>query len=190
MKYLKIFLGILLVLIILFFVKGMIAPKVSYESTITVNKSAAESWAVMSDQSKMSKWIKGFLRSELVSGTENTPGAVSHVYVDNGGKEIMMKETIVSVNESDHLKMKFSMDMMDMDYEIRFKEEGANTVITTSSETIGNGMFNKSIVSFMSSLMKTQEDENLSSLKKLIEENTTDYFPVPESVTDEISENE
>jgi len=184
MKYLKILLGIILLLVIFFFAKGLLTPSVDYENTVTVDKSAQESWAVMSDESNLPKWIDGFIRSELVSGTENTVGAVSHVYVDEGGTEMMMKETIVSVKEGDHLSMKFEMDMMNMDYEIHFKEQGDKTVISSKSSTVGNGIFYKSILSFMPSAMKAQEEKNLNSLKKLIDENAKDYFqekkPFPE----------
>jgi hypothetical protein len=96
MKYLKYLLGILLLLVILFFAIGMITPSVSYESEVTVNKSADEAWAVMSDESKMSQWISGFKRTEPVSGEPNTIGAVSKVYVEDNGEEIVMEETVTN----------------------------------------------------------------------------------------------
>lgn len=37
----------------------------------------------------------------------------------------------------------------------------------------------RSILSFMTGTMQSQEDENLNNLKQVIESNTTDYFPAP-----------
>ena len=177
MKFLKILIGILLVLVLLFFGRGLLTPSVNYESKIAVNKPAKEAWAVMSDEANLPKWIKGFKKTELVSGTANTIGAVSKVYVEEEGQETIMKETITDIKLHEKMAMKFSMDFMDMDYEMNFKEKDGKTTITTNSTTYGNGLFAKSIVSFIQGAMKTQEDENLNNLKKLIEANTKNYFP-------------
>jgi len=180
MKYLKYLLYLVLVLAGIFFGKGLLTPSVYYESEIVVNKSAKESWAVMSDETNLPKWIKGFIRTELVSGTPNTVGAISNVYVDEGGKEMMMKETVTAIKLYEQLGMNFSMDFMDMDYEMLFKEkEDGKTTITSKSTTVGNGILAKSIISFMPGSMKAQEDENMNTLKGLIEGNTKDYFPEP-----------
>lgn len=175
MKYLKYLLGLILLVVIIFFGKGLLTPSVSYESEIVVNKSAAESWAVMSDESKLSQWIKEVKKIELVSGTPNTVGAVSNIHVVDGGQEMVMKETITKMTPNELMAMTFTMDFMDMDYEMHMKEEGGKTTITSKSTTTGNGIFAKSMLSFMGGSMKTQEDNNLNNLKKLIEENTTTY---------------
>jgi len=186
MKYLKYLLFLIIILALIFFGNGMLTPSVSYENEIVVNKPANESWAVMSDESNLPKWIEGFKRTELVSGMENTVGAVSKVYVEENGDEMMMEETITAVKPNEHMAMTFTMDFMDMDYEMLFKEKDGKTTISSKSTTMGNGIFAKSLISFMSGSMKEQEDKNLNNLKKIIEENTKNYFPeaVPETVID------
>lgn len=179
MKYLKYLLIIIGVLTILFIGKGLLTPTISYECEVMVNKPIQESWAVMSDASKIPEWIKGFKRTELISGTERTVGAVSNVYVEDSGQEMVMQETVTAVKPEELLAMKFTMDFMNMDYEVFFKEEGNKTLIRSKSITEGNGIFAKSIVSFMPASMKAQEEENLNNLKMVIEKNTKDYFPNP-----------
>ena len=177
MKYLKYVLLLLAVLVLLFFGKGLLTPSISYECEVTVDKPAAEAWAVMSDETSLPKWIDGFIRTEHVRGTPKTVGAVSHVYVDENGQETMMQETITDLVEHEHMGMAFTMDFMDMDYDMHFKEENGKTQIRTTSVTRGNGVFAKSIISFMPSAMKAQEEANLQNLKKLIDNNTKNYFP-------------
>ena len=72
------------------------------------------------------------------------------------------------------------MDFMDMDYEITFDEVRGGTKIKSKSKTIGNGMFAKSLIALIIGSMKEQEDINMNNLKKLIEENKTNYFPKSE----------
>jgi len=188
MKYLKYLLGVILLLLIIFFGRGLLTPSIYYESEVAVKKSAKEAWAVMSDEANLPKWIKGFKRTELVSGTENTIGSVSNVYVEEGGEEMVMQETIINSKLNELLAMKFTMDFMDMDYEMYFTEEGGKTTIKTKSTTVGNGLFAKSMISFMQGSMQAQEDENLTILKKLIEENTKNYFPEPKLETADVME--
>lgn len=175
MKYLKYLLGFILLIAIIFFGKGLLTPSIYYESEIVVNKSAEESWAVMSDETKLSQWIKEVTKIELISGTANTVGAVSKIYVEDGGQEMVMEETVKAVKPNELLSMSFTMDFMDMDYEMHLKEKEGKTTIITKSTTTGNGLFAKSMVSFMTSSMETQENENLINLKTLIEANTTEY---------------
>ena len=66
-----------------------------------------------------------------------------------------------------------------MDYQVDFTEKDGKTHIKSSTVTKGVGMFMRSMVSFMKNSMQDQEDENMNNLKKLIEENTTNYFPSP-----------
>lgn len=176
MKILKYLLALIILLALLFFLKGIMTPSIGYKSEVIVDKPAAEAWAVMSDIDKMPKWLKGFKRTEHVSGTPNTAGAVSNIYIEENGKEMVMRETINKIVDEELLDMTFSMDFMDMDYKMSLSESGGKTTISSQSTTTGNGALAKSIVSFMTSAMKKQEDENLNSLKKLIEENTDNYF--------------
>lgn len=190
MKYLKYLLYLIIILGLLFIGKGFITPSIAYENEIVVNKPANESWAVMSDEANLPKWIKGFKKTELVSGTPNTVGAVSKVYVEENGEEMIMEETITAIKPNELMAMTFTMDFMDMDYEISFNEKDGKTTINSKSKTSGNGMIAKSIVSFMESTMKEQEDKNLNNLKKLIESNTKNYFPEAVVNTTEVAAEE
>lgn len=177
MKFLKYLFLLILILLVIFFGKGLLTPSIDYDCSIAVNKSAAESWAVMSDEANLPKWIEGYKSSKLISGEPNTVGAVTEVTVDNGGQDAVMRETITSITQNELMAMNFTMDFMDMDYEMSFKEAGGQTTITTKSNTRGNGLFAKSMISFMGGSMKKQEEKNLASLKTLIDNNTKDYFP-------------
>jgi len=177
MKYLKYLLILIVVLVLVFIGKGFFTSSIAYKNEVVVNKPANESWAVMSDEANLPKWLKGFKKTELIKGTANTVGAVSKVFVEENGREMIMEETITAIKPNEHLAMTFTMDFMDMQYEIFFKENDGKTTINSKSTVSGNGILYKSMVSFMQGSMKEQEEENLKSLKKIIEENTKNYFP-------------
>ncbi|MEQ9062807.1 MAG: SRPBCC family protein [Vicingaceae bacterium] len=169
MKYLKIFLAVIAVLAIIFFGNGLITPSINYENQVVVNKPAAEVWSVMSDPSNMSEWLPGFLRMEHVSGNPGEVGAVSNIYFDENGEEMVLQETILENVPNERMAMNFTADFMNMNYEMTLDEANGQTTITSISTTEGNGLFAKSILSFMGGTMHTQEEENLTRLKALIE---------------------
>jgi uncharacterized protein YndB with AHSA1/START domain len=176
MKILKILIIVLALLIMGFFALGFTTPSVEYSSTITVEKPIEEAWAIMADETRVSEWLKDVKRMEPVSGTPNTVGAVANIYVDNNGEEMMMQETITKYDVPNIIAMTFTMDFMDMDYEMTLKEKNGKVEISSHSKTTGNGPIAKSIVAMMPSMMKAQEDTNMNNLKKVINENTKNYF--------------
>lgn len=179
MKVLKWILGVLVVLVLLFFSIGMIKSEVIYDCEIMIDKPVAEAWAVAQDPDKMSEWLVGFKRMEHVSGTPGTVGAVSDVYFDNGGTEMTIRETIKEIGPGETIVMLFENELMDMDYTMKMTGEGAQTKLFTSTTTRGNSAAFRSIMAISSSAIKAQEDANLELLKKAIESNTKNYFPKP-----------
>ena len=159
---------------------------------MSVNKPAPEAWAVMSDESKLHNWITGYKKSELISGEKNTVGAVTDIYIEDQGREMVMQETITKFVPNKVMAMSFTSDFMNMDYEISLEDQGNKTMLNTKTSTQGTGMISKSMIALMKGSMFAQEEENLNKLKKVIEENTTDYFPVPEDevkVEDQVIDN-
>ena len=96
-----------------------------------------------------------------------------------------MIETVTSITPNEQVKMDFVMEgVMTMDYTIDFSENDGKTTIKSSTIAKGEGLFMRSIFSFMEGSMQAQEDENMNNLKTLIEENTTNYFPATKPPTE------
>ena len=189
MKYLKYILGLIAVLVIGFLLMGVIKPKLSYDCEIIVEKPAAESWAIVQDEEKMSEWLPGFQKIEHVSGTRGTVGAVSIVYFDNDGQKMSIRETITDIVPDESMSMNFEDDFMDMDYKISLTSINGKTKITSRTTAVGNSIISKSIMTLVGGSIKAQEEANLINLKKTIEQNTKNYFHADEEMI-EINENE
>ena len=189
MKYLKYILGLIAVLVIGFLLMGIIKPKLSYDCEIMVEKSAAESWAVVQDEEKMSEWLPGFQKIEHVSGTPGSVGAVSNVYFDNDGQQMSIRETITEIVPDESISMTFEDDFMNMDYKMSLTSINGKTKINSSTTAVGNGMISKSIMALIGGSIKAQEETNLVNLKKAIEQNTKDYSHADEEFI-KINENE
>ena len=194
MKILKYLLYTILGLIVVFLALGMIYPTVDYGYEITVDKPAKEAWAVSMDESKLSQWLKGYKSTELLSGEQGKEGSTYKITVEPspGEDDFEMIETLVEIQEYERAVMKFDSDMGRFDQVYTFEEKDGKTTMTSSAKITGNGIMTKSMFALMSMFgsFKAQEAENMDALKKVIEENKTDYFPVVEEVIEEGSDSE
>lgn len=175
MKYLKYILGLIAILVIGFFLLGLINSEIAYKCEIVANKPLAESWAVSQDEEKLSDWLEGFQKTKHISGTPGTVGAVSDIYFTDNGQDMVIRETITKIVPNQSISMLFTSDFMNMDYELTMKTENDKTKINSNTVCKGNGAFSKSLIALMKSSFKKQEETNLSLLKKTIENNSKDY---------------
>lgn len=198
MKILKYFLGGLAALLVLFFTIGFLNPSVNYGTEIEVDKPLKEAWAVHKDFSKFDQWLDGFTSIEHLSGEVDAVGSKYKVTVipEEGQPPFIMTETLTSIKDFDHVTLHFDSDMMDFDQTTSFSEKDGKTVIKTDSKVMGKGIVMRSMFALMemtTGSFTVQEAKNIGQLKKVIESNTTDYYPAPvevisEEVLEEISE--
>ena len=183
MKFLKYLFFLIIGLVLAFIAVGFIHPTINYGHEITVSKSAKEAWAVQQDESKFGQWLEGFKSINLISGEAGTVGSKYKIIVQPEGQpDFEMIETVLSVKEFDHMIMELDSDMMLFDQTTSFAEADGKTTIKTTSKVEGKGMMTRSMFALMEILggsFKKQEVANIEALKKVIEENTTDYFPAP-----------
>lgn len=195
MKYLKYFLYVILGLLVIFLAFGLFNPSIHYGHEILVDKSIKEAWAVTQDESKYGDWLKGFKSIELISGKDKAVGSKYKVVVNpgEGQPDFEMIQTVAEVQEFDHAKLLFSSDFMDMEQTISYKEKDGKTSVSTNSSVKGKGIMSRSMFALMEIIagsFTAQETENMEALKKLIEENTTDYYPAPIETSIDVEESD
>ncbi len=190
MKILKYILFAIVGLAIIFFAFGFIKPTINYGHEITVSKSLEEAWAVTQDESKYHLWLEGFKSIDLISGEKGEVGSKYKVVVNpgEGQPDFEMIETVESIEEFDHVDLHFDSDMMDFDQKMLFSETDGEVKVKTESTVTGKNLIMRSMFALMETFggsFQAQEEINIEALKKVIEENTTDYYPEPEVVENE-----
>ena len=184
MKILKYVLYVAIGLAIFFVAIGMMKPSVSYGHKIHTNKSVQEAWGVTQDISKYGQWLDGFKSIDLISGEQGTVGSKYKVIVnpEEGQPDFELIETVISIKEFDHVKLHFDSDMMDFDQTISLSETDGKASVKTESTVRGKGIMMRSMFAVMEMFggaFQKQEESNIDNLKKVINENTTDYYPAP-----------
>ena len=191
MKKLLYVLYVILALVAIYLAFGIFRPVVNYGTEITVDKSIEEAWGVAQDKTKYDQWLEGFKSMELIEGEYFQPGSKYKIVVEPSDEqpEFEMIETIVSLEEFDHVDMHFDSEFMDFEQRIVYSEADGKTTIRSESKVKGEGMMSRSMFAIMElfGAFTKQEKKNFEALKKLIEENTTDYYPTTEVTEEEES---
>jgi len=184
MKILKYILFGLLALVVLFFAVGVLKPTITYGHEITVDKPLREAWAVTKDESKYDQWLEGFQSIELIEGEKDQPGSKYRVVVDpgNGQGEFEMIETLLDIKEFEKVEMHYDSEFMDFEHSFTHAEKDGKATVTSEGTVKAKGLMMRSMFALMEMLtgsFTAQEQKNMEALKKVIEENTTDYYPAP-----------
>jgi len=187
MKILKYIIFFLLAIMLLFLLVGMIKPSVSYGHEILVDKSVEESWEITNDWSKYDQWLEGFQSMELISGNKGEVGSKYKIIVNpgEGQPDFEMIETVKALKKHELVDMHFVSDMMDFEQKIHFGKKDGKTSVRTESKVLGKGIMMRSMFALMEMMggsFQAQEEKNMENLKKLIQVNTTDYFPGAEVI--------
>ncbi|NNC82555.1 MAG: SRPBCC family protein [Flavobacteriales bacterium] len=174
MKFLKYLLFTVLALVLIFFLIGFAKPAVNYGSKVTIDRPVEHVWAVSQDEDLYSEWLEGFQSMERLSGNYMEPGSTYRIIVNpgDGQEDFEMIETLVSIEENEHVEMHFDSEMMDFEQVMTFEEENGKTTVTTDSKVMGKGIFMRSMFATMEMLggaFTQQEQKNMEALKALAE---------------------
>ncbi|NRB51678.1 MAG: SRPBCC family protein [Saprospiraceae bacterium] len=191
MKILRYALLAVVAIVLLFFAVGLFNPSIQYGHEITVEKPVEEVWAIVQDESKYDQWLEGYQGMELIEGRQNEVGSKYKVVVDpgEGQAEFEMIQTLKALEEFNQVHLHYDSDFMDMDQHYTFSESNGQTTFSTQADVRPKGMMMRSMFALMEMLsgsFTAQETKNIEALKKVIEANTTDYYPAPAVAEEEM----
>ena len=84
-----------------------------FKGSIEINKPAELVAELYANTENLKEWQDGFVKKELLSGNEGSPGAVSQLYYSQGGRNMILKETIVSIDLPDSFEGHYHHKHMD-----------------------------------------------------------------------------
>jgi uncharacterized membrane protein len=129
MKAIKIILGIVTVLVIVFFSTGLLIKETTYQVKIEINKPLSEVFSVFNDQEKMSDWLPELKSIEPINVKPGIVGSEYKMTVDNKGQIVEMNEKVMAYILNKKVTLFFDAgDMLKTD-DYNFSEVNGNTLI-------------------------------------------------------------
>jgi hypothetical protein len=169
MKVLKWTLGIVLGLVVCFFMIGVVKPEINYTTSIAVNSTAKEAFRVYNDVSKMAKWLEGFKGITLIKGLPYHTESEYEVIMEVDGKLMKMKETIIAIERNALFAYLLENEMLWCETEVYFKEENGHTEITAVNRVKGKSALWRSLFVLFQKDFEQKATQTYTRLKATIE---------------------
>lgn len=169
MRYVKIILGIIIVLSLVFFALGVIFQEINYTSKIVIKKPVSEVFKIFNDDSKLIEWIPDITSIKPIIQKASKKGNFYEVEVNNKGSKIILEERVLEFVQDERVKLFFKGGGMYKtdDYLFEATSNDVTTLIlkrNIKSESFILGC----MLPLVSSKLSKQDQEYLNNFKKLV----------------------
>ncbi|MDT7832969.1 SRPBCC family protein [Flavobacteriaceae bacterium S356] len=134
MKAIKVILGIIIALTVVFFATGLLIKEVNYEAKVEVNKPLNEVFAMFNDNNNLKQWIpelKSIVALDKKIGV--TGSRYRMIVTDGNGNDIIMEEKVLAYIENEKVTLFFDAQGMLKTDDYTFTSDGSKTIITNRS---------------------------------------------------------
>ena len=133
MKVIKIILGIISVVVIAFFLTGLIVKETTYTAQVSVNKPISNVFKTFNNSENIKKWIPEVKSFEVVNKNPGKTGSVYKIVIDNQGQEITMTEKVMAYVENEKVTLFFDAEGMLKKDDYTFTEKDGVTTVTLNA---------------------------------------------------------
>lgn len=169
MKVIKIILGILVALTVVFFGTGLLIKETSYSTQISVDKPLPEVFELFNDASQLHHWIPELKSIEVLDEKPGKTGSTYRMVVSNQGEDISLKEKVLAYVPNEKVTLFFNADGMLKTDDYKFSTNDEGTLIVNSSKCRSNSFILSCIFPYFKGTFKAQDQSYLDNFKTYIE---------------------
>ncbi|MBL4642339.1 MAG: SRPBCC family protein [Flavobacteriaceae bacterium] len=129
MKAIKIILGIVTVLVIIFFSTGLLIKETTYQVRVEINKPLSEVFTAFNDQNSIKEWVPEVIAIEPINIKPGIVGSEYKMTVDNNGQTVIMTEKVMAYIPNQKVTLYFDAEDMLKTDDYNFSEENGITLI-------------------------------------------------------------
>ena len=133
MKAVKIILGIIIALSVVFLATGLVIKESSYSATVKVEEPIDDVFTMFNDISLIQNWIPEIKSIDTIQFNPGITGSRFKMVVDNQGKEVNMEEKVLAFIDNEKVTLYFDAEGMLKTDEYIFTKENGTTVITLNA---------------------------------------------------------
>ncbi len=108
---------------------GIFEGEMKFKLELTISKPRAEVWKTFTDPENMSKWQSTLTKTELLSGMQGQPGAVSKLTFEEGGREFSLIEKVTVLDKPNQYDVVYENEFTDNPMRHSFKEQSDNETL-------------------------------------------------------------
>lgn len=171
MKAIKIILGVVTVLVILFFSTGLLVKETTYQVKVEIKKPLPEVFTVFNDQQKMMEWLPEVKSIDPVNVKPGVVGSEYKMTVDNNGQTIVMLEKVIAYIPNKKVTLFFDADDMLKTDDYNFSEQNGVTTILKKSVCKSDSYLMSCMFPYFKGKFTDMDQKYLDDFKSYIENN-------------------
>ena len=171
MKTIKIILGIITAIVVIFFATGLLVKETSYTTTVSINKSVEEVFKVFNTSENIKSWIPEIKSFDVVKENTGKTGSVYKIVIENQGQEILMTQKVIAYVKNEKVTLFFDAENMLKRDDYNFKERKGITTITLNSSCQSESYLMACMFPYFKDTFQEQDQKYLNSFKSFVEKN-------------------
>lgn len=169
MKTIKIILGIITALVLVFFATGLLVKETNYKAQVSVNESLTEIFTTFNNTENVKNWIPEIKTVETINENVGKTGSSYKIVLDNQGQEITMTEKVVAYVPNEKVTLFFDAENMLKKDDYVFTENNGVTTITLNSSCKSDSYIMACMFPYFKSTFQDQDQAYLNNFKTYIE---------------------
>ena len=169
MKTIKVILGIITAIVVVFFATGLLIKETSYTTKVSVNKSVEEVFKIFNTSENIKSWIPEIKSFDVVKENVGKTGSVYKIVIDNQGQEILMTQKVITYVENEKVTLFFDAENMLKRDDYIFKEKNGITTITLNSSCQSESYLMACMFPYFKATFQEQDQKYLNSFKAFVE---------------------
>lgn len=169
MKTVKIILGIITAITLVFFATGLFVKETNYTTQVSINKSVKDVFETFNTSENIKNWIPEVKSFDVINENIGKTGSTYKIVVENQGQEITMTEKVMAYVPNEKVTLFFDAENMLKTDDYIFTEKDGITTITLNSSCKSDSYIMACMFPYFKGTFKEQDQSYLNNFKSFIE---------------------
>lgn len=169
MKTIKIILGLITAITLVFFATGLFVKETNYEVSITIQKPVEEVFKKMINPENTKNWIPEIKEKTIINKNIGVTGSEYQVVVNNQGEDIKMKEKVMAYVPNEKYTLFYDAENMLKTNDYVFTSESNQTTITLNASCTSDSYIMSCLFPYFKGTFKEQDATYLENFKSFVE---------------------
>lgn len=168
MKFLKIALIVVGLLVAAFFAIGLICTECSYQVEMEIDAPVSSVWEKLNDMESMPTWMDGLESIELTGGQSGSVGAQYRLVFLQDGEEIEIQETFTEFDPPNAFAFDMSNEVLTGTKRISLTDNNGSTKLLATTSYVGTNLLWRSIMCLSQGSIQRMEQAQFEQLANLM----------------------
>lgn len=146
----------------------VITPKIAYQTSIRIEKSADEVFRFVGDYANAPRWLNGLTDVQVTGGTAGTKGSTArYTFVENG-RTAIFDEEVLAVEPGKSIEFRLKSTDLILHTHLEVVPDGRAAILSMRNEVTPLSFFMRALNPFIKGMMRGRQEADLKRLKEIL----------------------